>query len=107
MDRVRVPIVALSLLLAAPMFAQQQTDTHNIDIAQKRITETNYHNSEMVELAGPQAGGWHLQAGTAIHAQRIDLSLRNVRGTIRFRADSSRLDGLKNRATIRRINIER
>ena len=100
----RVTIAPLSLLLAAPLLGQQQIDTHNFDIAQKRITETDYHNSETVDLAGPQAGGWHLEAGTAIHAQKIDVSLRNVRGTIRFRADLSRLTALKDRATLRRIN---
>ena len=103
----RVPIAALSLLLAAPLFGQQQTDTHNFDIAQKRITETNYHNAETVELAGPQAGGWRLEAGTAIHAQNINVTLRNVHGTIRFRADLSRLTALRDRATVRRINIDR
>ena len=79
----------LALLLAAVVTATADQSIV-LDDSEKHIVRTAFHEDEAVALSGNAAGGWHLYAGAAIDAQRIDLTMRNVKGTVRFRADSTR-----------------
>jgi hypothetical protein len=55
-----------------------------LNIEQRRITETNYQAATAVEAGGE--GGLRLRVGVALRAESIDVLLRNVRGRVRFRA---------------------
>ena len=96
-----VILLALASLLSVGAAAQTAPPPKDerivLDAQEKRIVRELYHDDEAILLQGREAGGWHLSAGAAIDAQRIDLTLRNVRGEVRFRADWSRLDALLRR----------
>ena len=102
MTRLAALALAASLaLLALPAAAQQpqpQRDT-NIDLnaSEKHVAETAYRGTRGVVIGGPDAGGWQLNAGASIEARSIDLTLRNVRGSVVLRADPSRLEPLVRR----------
>ena len=84
-------VAALTLLAAVTVSGQTATEeTITLDADEKRIVRERYHASEAVTLSGRAGGGWRLYAGAAIDAERIDLTMRNVRGLVRFRADWSR-----------------
>ncbi len=88
---------ALALLaLAAPLAAQEAPPTTantrvdvelQLDIAERRITETDFQASLAVEIDPGQAQGLALQIGTAVGAGQIDLTLRGVHGQVRFFGD--------------------
>jgi hypothetical protein len=84
----------VSALAVAVLMAAIVPETINLDIAEKRITENGFHASKAVELR-PGEGGIHIQAGASISARAIELVLRNVRGTVHYRADTSRLQGAR------------
>jgi hypothetical protein len=57
-----------------------------LNIVERRITEDNFAASTEVEVGGGGAGrGLSLRVGVAVGAQSIDVLLRNVRGSVRFR----------------------
>ena len=64
--------------------------TYDLDIPEKRITESAFHASTALE-AGAAQSGIQVRAGASASARVIDLVLRNVRGTVHFRVDASRL----------------
>lgn len=74
-----------------------------LDAAEKRIVKADYRAHRAVSARGGEAGGWQLNAGAAIEARRIDLTLRNVQGVVRFRADASRIEELFARSERRRL----
>src|SRR5579884_822873 len=83
--------LVLAVFLATSAVAQtHKEETINLDATEKHITRENFHDDASVTLSGNADGGWHLYAGAAIDAKRIDLRMRNVRGVVRFRADWSR-----------------
>jgi hypothetical protein len=101
----RRPLLVL-LFLAATAQAQApaaRTEEISLDAADKHIVRTAYHDDTAVVLSGPEAGGWSLTAGAAIDARRIDLRMRNVRGTARFRADTRRVAAVFPRAQRKQI----
>ena len=57
-----------------------------LNIVERRITEESFSASTAVELGGEAGRGLSLRVGVAVGAERIDVLLRNVRGTVRFRA---------------------
>ena len=86
-----------TIVLAVMLLAATADTTVTLDAAEKHIVKTSYHDDQAVTLSGRDAGGWRLDAGAAIDAQRIDLRMRDVRGTVRFRADPSRVENLLKR----------
>ncbi len=95
--------VALSLLLPAPLaFAQDrdsserrsQAETRRtsaderfeLNIAERRIVERDYHASTAVEIGNADERGVNLRVGVSVTAQTISVRLLNVRGEVRFRA---------------------
>jgi hypothetical protein len=100
----RSAIAALLLLAGSAAYAQDRTDeTITLDAAQKHIVQSAYHDDKAVTFSGRAAGGWHLYAGAAIDAQRIDLTMRNVRGVVRFHADWSRVRSILDQARRREV----
>jgi hypothetical protein len=94
--RVRT-LFLLAFLVASAAAAQPRDERIVLDAAEKHIVRDAYHDDQAVVLQGAEAGGWRLYAGAAVDARRIDLTLRNVRGEVRFRADTSRLEALLRR----------
>ena len=91
--------VAAMLFAATAANGQTATEeTVTLDSEEKRIVRAQYHASEAVSLGGRAAGGWRLYAGAAIDAEHIDLTMRNVRGVVRFRADWHRVHEVLARA---------
>lgn len=95
--------VGFSLLLPTPgVFAQDRDafgrrslaetrrtnadERFELNIAERRIVEQDYHASTAVEIGHADERGVNLRVGVALTAQRISVRLRNVRGEVRFRA---------------------
>lgn len=91
----------MRILFAVLLLAATEKNV-TLDAADKHIVQSPYHAEEAVTLAGNAVGGWHVYAGAAIDAGRIDLRMRNVRGQIRLRTDSTRLQQTLNRWTTKR-----
>ena len=90
----------LAIVLAAVLSTGATTTTNNnyvLDAAEKHIVRAQFHEDEAVALSGNAAGGWHLYAGAAIDAQRIDLTMHDIKGSVRFRADWSRVRSVLDR----------
>lgn len=67
-------------------------ESFELNIAERRITEQNFFASTAVAAGEGDARGLDLRVGVAVGAERIDVTLRNVRGRVRFRGS---LDALR------------
>lgn len=84
--------------------AAQRTEADEnfeLNIAERRITERDFAASTSVEAGEESARGLRLRVGVEVGASEIDLLLRNVRGSVRFRAT---LDRVLERLNARRTN---
>jgi len=61
-------------------------ENFELNIAERRITENNFFASTEIGTVAEAGGGVNLRVGVAVAAERIDVTLRNVRGRVRFRA---------------------
>lgn len=61
-------------------------ETFELNIAERHIVEQNFSASTSVETGEESARGLRLRVGVGIGAEEIDVRLRNVRGSVRFRA---------------------
>lgn len=59
----------------------------DLNIAERHITEPDFHAETAVEAGGEAARGLNLKVGVAVRAEQIDVLLRNVHGHVRFRAN--------------------
>lgn len=101
-------IAFLTIIFAAATFGQTKTNTTNssqtnqitadekfqLNIIEKRITETNFERSTEVNLTTDNRGGLRLQVGAGVQADKIDVFLRGIFGNVRFRAS---LEAIKQR----------
>lgn len=72
-----------------------------LNIDERRISEENFEASTGVGTEEDSRGGLNLQVGVALAAGRIDVLLRNVRGSVRFRGTLDRvLEMMSNRRTV-------
>ena len=95
---------ALFCFCAAPIFGQtaapenqtQSGRNFELNIVEDRITETNFERSTVAELTGENLT---VKVGAGVKAERIDVILRGITGTVRFRASleqiKARLDRLQ------------
>lgn len=60
-------------------------ETFDLNITERRISESNYEASTSVEILEEAASGVNLRVGVMLGASNIDVLLRNVRGRVRFR----------------------
>ena len=67
-------------------------ESFELNIAERRITEQHFFASTAVAAGEEGARGLDLRVGVAVGAERIDVTLRNVRGRVRFRGS---LDALR------------
>lgn len=78
---------------AAPQNNQTTADENfELNITSERITETNFERSTNVELNN--RNGLRVEVGVGVRAERIDVLLRGIFGSVRFRAS---LESIKNR----------
>ena len=88
------PAVVLALLFSpqappAVVTAAAPSETYALDIAEKRIDRESFEAGTAVRIGDAQGVQVHVGAGVA--ARTVAIVLRNVNGTVRFRADLSRL----------------
>ena len=69
----------------------QADETFELNIAERRITERDFAASTSVEAGEESARGLRLRVGVEVGASSIDVLLRNVRGSVRFRATLERV----------------
>ena len=76
--------------------ANQITANENfeLNITQDRITEANFARSTKVELTDSNRGGLRVEVGVGVRAEKIDVNLRGIFGSVRFRAS---LESLRQR----------
>jgi hypothetical protein len=61
-------------------------ENFELNITERRITERDFFASTAIETETDAARGLSLRVGVAVGASEIDVLLRNVRGSVRFRA---------------------
>lgn len=66
-------------------------ENFELNITERRITERGFAASTTVELGEETARGLLLRVGVAVGADEINVLLRNVRGSVRFRATLGRV----------------
>jgi hypothetical protein len=78
---------------AAPASTQrtQVDETFELNITEKRITERDFAAKTSIEAGEESARGLRLRIGVELGASEIDVLLRNVRGSVRFRATLARV----------------
>lgn len=89
---------------AAPASAGTQprtsaNETFELNITERRITESGFAASTTVEVGEETARGLLLRVGVAVGADEINVLLRNVRGRVNFRATMERV--------LKRLNARR
>jgi len=60
-------------------------ENFELNIAERRITERDFYASTAIETDGGDSHGLSLRVGVGVGASEIDVLLRNVRGSVRFR----------------------
>lgn len=60
------------------------SESFELNIPERHLTETNYNAGVAVELNSQDRNDLHLQVGVKLHADTIDVRLRNVTGNVRF-----------------------
>jgi hypothetical protein len=96
----RSAIASLAVALAqsgAPAAAPEPVQDFQLDIGERRIHRPDLQAGTELRLQ-PGDGGIQIQVGAAVSARAVDVLLRNVRGTVRFRFDTSRLDAVRSPA---------
>ena len=66
-------------------------ENFELNITERRITERDFAASTTVEAGEETARGLRLSVGVSLGAEEIDVLLRNVRGSVRFRATLERV----------------
>ena len=83
-------IAVLSLVSQAQVPAPRDEE-FDLNIAQEHIVETNFARDTSAVAQGDKV---RLEAGAAVSAGRIDLTIRGAYGHVRFRANLDALDRL-------------
>ena len=79
-----------------PVVRTNIDETFELNIVERRITDSNFEASTSVSTDGDNA--LDLQVGVGLSASRIDVLLRNIRGSVRFHGTLDRiLEILRNR----------
>lgn len=87
------PAPAVEQQNAAPDSTQrtQADETFELNITERRITERDFAARTSVEAGEESARGLRLRVGVELGASEIDVLLRNIRGSVRFRATLGRV----------------
>ena len=82
--------VLLALLFATPPSPAPPPETYHLDISEKRIHRPALEAGSALRVESDDRGV-RVNVGASITADGVDIRLRNVKGTVRFRADTRRL----------------
>lgn len=77
-------------------------ENFQLNIGSERITETNFARSTDVRLSDNSRGSLRVEVGVGVRGERIDVLLRGIFGSVRFRAS---LEAIKNRIEQAPVNI--
>jgi hypothetical protein len=89
-----VASVLAQLTPAAPPLTPPalRREEKTLQIGERRIVEVaDYQAGRVVRLRSDDSGALQIDIGAALSAQRLDVTLRNVQGRVRFHADLSSL----------------
>ena len=78
----------------APSPQEKRTEadeTFDLNITERHIQEKDFHASTAVEIAPNNGRDVRVQVGVAVRASTIDVTLRNVTGTVRFRGSLQKI----------------
>lgn len=87
-------LAVAAVFVQAPDSPPPATETYDIHISEKRIHRPGFQAGSNL-VVDPGDGSIRIQVGAGVSARSIDIVLRNVHGTVRFRADTSRLDAVR------------
>jgi len=76
---------------SGPQNQTSANENFELNIVERRITERDFAASTSVEIGEETARGLLLRVGVGVGADQINLLLRNVRGSVRFRATLERV----------------
>jgi hypothetical protein len=76
-------------------------ETFQLNIVERRIVETDFAAATAVGFENPPPGHLKMNVGVELRATRIDVTLRNVTGTVRFRGSVQRIIDVINRRPAR------
>jgi hypothetical protein len=74
----------------------ESNESFELNIPDRHITQTNYEAGTAVELIPQDRNDLRLHVGVNLHADKIDVHLRNVTGTVRFHGSLQRILELLN-----------
>jgi hypothetical protein len=60
-------------------------ETFDLNISERHIRETDFQAATAVGIATGNGSNLRVQVGVAVRASAIDVTMRNVNGTVRFR----------------------
>ncbi len=83
-----IPPIHSSLVQADELFV--------LDIKERRISERNFEAATAVAIGDDDRTGVSVKAGVSLQAQTIEVLLRKVSGTVRFRGSLQRILDLVN-----------
>jgi hypothetical protein len=71
-------------------------ETFDLNIVERRITETDFFAAASVGLDSREGKNVSMNVGVEVRAGKIDVLMRNVTGTVRFRGSIQRILDLIN-----------
>jgi hypothetical protein len=74
----------------------ESDESFELNIPDRHITQTNYEAGTAVELIPQDRNELRLHVGVNLHADKIDVHLRNVTGRVRFHGSLQRILDLLN-----------
>ena len=83
-------------LAADPVQRVSAEETFDLNIVERRITETDFFAATSVGLDSREGKNVSMNVGVEVSAGKIDVLMRNVTGTVRFRGSVQRILDLIN-----------
>ena len=81
---------------AEPVQRALADDTFELKIVERRITENDFFAATSVGFVGHEGTNLSMNVGVEVRAEKIDVLMRNVTGTVRFRGSIQRIVDLLN-----------
>ena len=72
---------------------QEADETFELDIAERRFTKENFEAATALDTGG-RVSGVNVRIGVSLTAGKIEVLLRNVHGSVRFRGTLDRILGI-------------
>jgi hypothetical protein len=79
-----------------PVQRASADETFDLNIVERRITEKDFFAATSVGLDSPEGKKISMNVGVEVRAGKIDVLMRNVTGTVRFRGSIQKILDLMN-----------